>query len=223
MLGPFCLARLCCVLHLSFLFFCCLSFFCLSFYWLHIFVLGPCCLARLYCVRHLSFLFFLLSFVLLTVCIHAGSLLSRSAVLCLPSTADSMISRCCALAWHNLLWLSGRWRLKVGRSGAASQAPLIEMGDQHKHAACRFSLNLLFSLLKIDVWKSRKHDRKSSHFAPSRLNQWRHKQGGHGGQKYRTRREPTFLCSSAVKDELESKLCVYKHFQCWHFKCLLQV
>ena len=108
MLGPFCLARLYCVLHLSFLFFCCLSFFCLSFHGLCAFTLGPFCLARLYCVLHLLFCSFVvfLSFVFRSVdCayIHAWSLLSSSTVLCSP---PSFLFFCClsffCLSFHGL-------------------------------------------------------------------------------------------------------------------------
>ena len=63
---------------------------------------------------------------------------------------------------------------------------------------------------------------KCCHFVPSSLYQWRHKHSRHVWQKYPTRHEPTYSCSSLVKTQStwmppkELKFEAKLHFFCVH-------
>ena len=67
-----------------------------------------------------------------------------------------------------LLYLKGTWSEEASRT--------LYEGMKYTQ---QISLELRSYLLKIDVWKSRKHDLEHCHFVPSCLRLWRHEQGRH--------------------------------------------
>ena len=66
-----------------------------------------------------------------------------------------------------------------------------------------FSLNCWPCLLKINTWKSEKHDHEHCCLVPSSVCQWCYKQGLDLWWPYQIQLKPTFFCSSLVKNELK--------------------
>ena len=105
-----------------------------------------------------------------------------------------------------LLVLFLRWNSR----GLVPRTQKLKGSEKNKHydrngiktkVQTTFSLDFSSWLLEIDSLKVAKTNRECRHFVPHRHYQRRHKQGRHECQRYQTRHEPAFFCSSLVKSE----------------------